>query len=210
MQKAIQQLQDRILQIAGSESGLDPSLFIKPSKVHLTVLMLRIDSAETMQKIIELLDNEVRNKINEMFTTQDQLTLKNLNIMNSNAYEAHVLYAEVEESETRRSIIEFIEYINDLFTRSGISTTRDVIQNSNLHATIVNSKYRRSNGGVDNNNAKRIAFDATTILSTLGHAEIGTCSLRTLELSALKKPVDPRTGYYHCEYRIAFPSLDAM
>eukprot|EP01027_Heterolobosea_sp_BB2_P010967 GEZU01016010.1.p1 GENE.GEZU01016010.1~~GEZU01016010.1.p1 ORF type:complete len:139 (+),score=12.42 GEZU01016010.1:111-527(+) len=136
MQKAIQQLQDRILQIAGSESGLDPSLFIKPSKVHLTVLMLRIDSAETMQKIIELLDNEVRNKINEMFTTQDQLTLKNLNIMNvslhsgsswlmnnrpngthdthpfvmiqSNAYEAHVLYAEVEESETRRSIIEFI------------------------------------------------------------------------------------------------------
>merc|ERR1712232_772200 len=63
-----------------------------------------------------------------------------------------------------------------------------------LHATLMNTKYSRTNPRGDGVRSERETFDASALMERLGHVDFGTVQLREVQLSCLDEWGDD--GYY--------------
>jgi activating signal cointegrator complex subunit 1 len=181
------------------EKKIEPSLFQDPVRLHLTLLMLRLHTSDELAKAMSLF-TQLQREINRIFTPSDKIHLRGLNYMNDDPTEVHVVYLEIERTAAREKLIRLINHINETFIEAGLALEKDVAHNEKLHATVVNSKWRKSS----DEGAPREAFDASDLLRMYGTLDLGDHRLESVELSTLGGG-NSLYGYFHSECSIQFP-----
>ena len=216
-------LQDMTRTCVDEEKRIDPFMFQTPSKIHLTLLMLRLHNEEEMSKAKSLLV-VVQEMLREMFystatnSSTAKVSFKGVNYMNDDPSDVHVLYLDLVKDETYKKLVELIQNINSLFIDSGLALPKDVSHNEKLHATIINSKWRNGDvvdGTLDHfdshsaskkSSGPRVSFDATEVLRLFGvnGSSLGSVKLERVDLSILGSGVSA-DGYYQSVHSAFFP-----
>lgn len=199
-------IDDMLHACVSDDACIDATLFQKPSKVHLTLLMLRLHSEEqlaTAKMLLKSLELEVQH----IFAPTDRVTVKGLNYMNDDPSEVHVVYAEIERDPVFHKLQGLITRINRAFIDAGLAQEKDVAHNDKLHATLINSKWRGSGDAGSSlvpSSHDRLAFDATHVLRLFGKHHFGCHALTRIDLSRLGGGTGP-DGYFSWDAFIEFP-----
>lgn len=117
--------------------------------------------------------------------------------MNKDPSRVDVLYANVNivGHDTNQKIQDLSNDIVDYFHKHGLMKKEH--DNVKLHATLLNSRYRRERSPMKGKRPKRIAFDAKPILEKYGDYDFGKQEFNSIHLSDIAS-VD-KNGYYGCK-----------
>lgn len=178
--------------------GLHESLFQKPEKLHLTLVMLvlldnqdRVIAAEYLQDCKEMIvDNVLQNK-------PLKATLAGLDYMNDDPSAVDVLYAKVVSEELQQISNEIAQYFA---SRGFIKLQYD---NVKLHVTLINSRFSENDDAIEKDEFQdlrgesrnqRNTFDASKILKKYKDFHFGSVDIDEIHLS--QRYSKSSNGYY--------------
>lgn len=176
--------------------GVDESLFQKPEKLHLTILMLvlldnqdRVIAAEYLQDCKEILVEPI------LRGGAMKVKLAGLDYMNDDPSAVDVLYAKVESDELQ----EISNGIAQYFQQCGfVQLKQDSVK---LHVTLMNSRFADSDDAAEKDENidqrdgnKRATFDASKILKTYKDFYFGSLTVNEIHLS--QRYSKGSNGYY--------------
>jgi activating signal cointegrator complex subunit 1 len=206
-------------QCTGHSKGVHPSIFQSPQQLHLTILMLRLYQSDELSKARHLM-NQGQVFIDDVFRSTDQILIKGLNYMNDDPSEVHILYLQVGKNNTCEKLSKLIEHISQLFISAGLATENEVQHNEKLHATLMNSKWRKSDEkpttpsepivttitftAAPRGHDERVPFDIRHIMKQFGDVDLGCHPLKTIELSRMG--TKDNRGYWMSDHSVPFPS----
>lgn len=192
--------------------GVDESVLQTPVKFHFTILMLRLPTAEDVDKA-KALTGSIQQAIKECFAPGTTLHLAGLKSMQHKANDTNVLYVELngdaDDSAAAgyRAFSALIRRTHRIFLEAGLTTELDTNMGQKIHATIVNTKWRRSGRDGRQQRGDRwqrsAPIDATRILEQLGAVSLGRHVPSTVEISRLIGP-PAASGYYAAEAVVPF------
>ncbi|XP_063376387.1 activating signal cointegrator 1 complex subunit 1-like [Cydia fagiglandana] len=191
--------------------GLHESIFIKPSKIHLTVGVTCL--TDNQEKIFASnLLTEAKEKV-IIPLLQDHLPLKirirGLSNMGTDSGNMRVLYAKVEEHESTPGILQQLaDKIVDFYSRNGLMNKNEFGRDSvKLHVTLLNIKYRskssQNSQDIRVKKNKRITFDGADILDKFGNFDFGVLEVTEIHLSQIS--TIGLDGYYEPTFKISIP-----
>ncbi|KAK4879746.1 hypothetical protein RN001_007892 [Aquatica leii] len=166
-------------------SGLHPSMFQKPSKIHLTIAPLvladNVEEAEAIKVLKECNDKVIK----PMFANVEPLkvTLHGVEIMNDDPTNVDVLYGKIkiEPPKYNDLLQKMADEIYNYFTNKGL--VRKQFDNVKLHATLINSLFRKMDRQNKDEKSTRKTFDATHILKKYKNYYFGDADLNFIHLS---------------------------
>jgi len=101
----------------GTAKGFDPSIQVKPTQFHLTILMLKLYSEELVRKAERIL-KEVSHKIYDILGSRSLLVnLKGLDYMNDDPTQVDVVYMNVQESDNGTRLEQVYNYLKETFKK---------------------------------------------------------------------------------------------
>eukprot|EP01061_Rhynchopus_euleeides_P007100 TRINITY_DN16084_c0_g1_i1.p1 TRINITY_DN16084_c0_g1~~TRINITY_DN16084_c0_g1_i1.p1 ORF type:complete len:436 (+),score=175.36 TRINITY_DN16084_c0_g1_i1:104-1309(+) len=199
----------------GGACNIEPAMVQKEAKLHLTVLMLRLYGEDSLKKAAASL-RKCQTMIQQIFTEADKLHVLGVDCMNDDPTQVHVAYLKIVEDEVQQKLLDVIDQVSKEFILAGLCTSREAEGNKLLHATIVNSLWRRSaaepaedeEGDEDELLAKRkdvrVPFDMTPLFEAYESVDLGKHKLMRMEVS-VKQAEKGETGYYKSLASIPFP-----
>lgn len=178
--------------------GLDESLFQKPEKLHLTIVMLalldnhdRILAAEYLQDCKEMVTSRL------LQDGPPKVQLIGVNYMNDDPSSVDVLYAKVVSEDLQNIANEIAKYFA---SRGFIQLQHDSVK---LHVTLMNSLFGDNDDAIecgelkdqrDNTRGQRKTFDATKILDKFKDYHFGSLNVSEIHLS--QRYSKASNGYY--------------
>ncbi|XP_047516216.1 activating signal cointegrator 1 complex subunit 1 isoform X1 [Pieris napi] len=177
--------------------GLHESIFIRASKLHITVgVMCLMDNEERLLASKYLA--EVKEHIMPMIQNHLplKLRLKGLSYMNDDPKEMHVLYGSVQEDDAHKGVLQdMIDAIAQFFFKKGLMANEFGRDNVKIHVTLLNSKYRGKT--IENDSPtkqQRESFDGSEILEKFNDYDFGVMEINNIHLSQ-RKSLAP-DGFY--------------
>ena len=198
-------------------SRVHSSIFQRPEKLHLTVVMLRLYGDDDIKKATETL-KKCSKFVEENFSgsTSDfdcRIHIKGMQIMNDDPSRVNVLYLGIERDVFSEKLLQLIDYCSQQFVLVGLCTSKETENNRKLHATLMNTKWRKDftePDPVDDDDEllarrpdARLTFDATEILNKYENIDLGHHKLMRLEVSTMQEKGE--TGYFDAVHSINFP-----
>ncbi|CAH2053562.1 unnamed protein product [Thlaspi arvense] len=157
------------------EMGIEQSMFLSPCSLHLTVVMLKLESKESVvkaQNILESISASVRHALDNRPV---YIRLKGLECMNGSLDKTRVLYAPVEEVGDEDRLLSACHVIIDAFVNAGFAGN-DAKSRLKLHVTMMNATYRKDK-------SKGMTFDAREIHKVFGEKLWGEYLIREAHIS---------------------------
>ena len=220
-------IKDMIAACCSEEDFIDETIFVSPSRLHFTLLMLRLHSVAEIEKAKATLQSLEKDVASIFAGGGANCHFGGLHYMNDDPTQVHVLYLGMDpvgsvsatkapsslqampstasSASSLPKVQSLVQLINKTFVREGFALDKDISRNEKIHATIMNTKWRRNRGtsggfGGDQlvSDSARIAFDATNVLHMFGGLSLGVHKLDRIELCSLKGSAST-TGTYPCE-----------
>ncbi|CAH8364276.1 unnamed protein product [Eruca vesicaria subsp. sativa] len=177
------------------EMGIENRMFISPSSLHLTVVMLRLENKEAVDAALDILKSISASVMHALDNRPVFIRLKGLNSMNGSLDKTRVLYAPVEEVGDEGRLLTACHIIIDAFAYAGFAL-RDAKLYLKLHVTLMNTTYRWDE-------TKSNTFDAREIHKEFGEKDWGEYLIREAQIS--KRFWYDADGYFHCCGSLPFP-----
>ncbi|XP_032529837.2 activating signal cointegrator 1 complex subunit 1 [Danaus plexippus] len=181
--------------------NVDESLFIRSTKLHITLGVMCLMHNEERQLASKLLleakDKCILPIVKEFLPLK--IRLKGLSYMNDDPKAVDVLYGCVEEVDAPSGILQqLVDSIFNHFKNAGLmhSSQNHEIDNVKMHVTLLNSKYRQrqQNSDLNDNKHKRETFDGSDVLLKFSNYDFGVTELRDVHLS--QRNTSGPDGYY--------------
>eukprot|EP00759_Apiculatamorpha_spiralis_P026007 PhF_6_TR29209/c0_g1_i1/m.42735/K18666/ASCC1; activating signal cointegrator complex subunit 1 len=109
-------------------SNIESSLFQKPSKLHLTLLMLRLYTEDEKERAAVLM-KDIQKWVADEFSAIDAVHVHRVNYMNDDPSKVNVLYLELAPNPTREKLVRLIERISQAFLAAGLALPKDIEHN---------------------------------------------------------------------------------
>jgi hypothetical protein len=185
--------------------GLDETVLQRTAKVHLTILMLSLPTTALVDAAKGLMP-QVKAAMDLYFKSSHHtlLHLQSLKPMTPNIEQCNVLYLDVASDDEGglAALQGLIRSVHKIFLDAKLTTPREVEQGSKIHATLINTKWRkvadRKAGGGGGRWQRQVPFNAKKILDVLGEVSLGRHRPVTIELSKLAG-LQQASGYYGSE-----------
>jgi hypothetical protein len=212
-------LKDMMSACCSDEAFIDESIFISASRLHFTLLMLRLLTVEEVERAKATLSS-IEKSLTSIFPNSgsSKCHFGGLHYMNDDPTQVHVLYLGMDPPAapggSTAQIQALVRLLSEAFLKDGFVLEKDIARNEKIHATLMNTKWRRSvdpaslTNRNDNNSSgsdtARVAFNATGVLHLFGGVSLGVHRLDRIELCALKGSASSG-GNYPCEASISIP-----
>ncbi|XP_024521847.1 uncharacterized protein LOC9662125 isoform X2 [Selaginella moellendorffii] len=125
------------------DSGVEKSIFIKPTRFHLTVLMLKLWNEERVEKARGVLEKCLPDVAATLDKRPVSVSLKGLEIMRGSPKNTRVLFAKVADADGGSRLSKACQVMIDAFVEAGLVLGKDGEQELKLHATVMNTSHRR-------------------------------------------------------------------
>ncbi|KAK2959242.1 putative Activating signal cointegrator 1 complex subunit 1 [Blattamonas nauphoetae] len=202
---------EQTLKLYQKAKGMDRSIFYPTQKHHFTLLMAQILSDEEEQTAIKILE-DAQQEFNTIINGQPlHVHMIGLSAMQTNTSNANVVYVNVERTNAYNAVQEIAALLRERCKSHGIHVEEQRTDEPvKLHATFINTKFRR--GGY------RRGLDASKLIETNANTDFGEWVLPVLHLSRLggstrflaKLPATPDDrlmripGFFDCVKEIRF------
>ena len=217
-----ERLQATILRELPSAPGLDASVFVRPTSLHLTLAMLRLPTPALVQHAASTLSS-LQPALAPLLSSPLSVRLRGLRSFQPPAH-AHVVYVQPDESHPSYSRLRAVcRALLEGMVDGGVTTRKDCEAQkllaageltTKLHATLINTKHRaneaaaRAAGGGERGRGRgrgggegrRQPVDASELLRRFGDVDWGEGVVSTAEVSALSW--DTATSFYPCAGRV--------
>jgi len=202
---SMRKFQQNLLSDCVGAAGMSPELLVEPARLHLTLTMLKLLTPEECDHASATLQGCAPG-VSALLSGPLNLVLVGLEYMNDDPQAVDVLYAKVE-GEGSEVVHRISEHIIQSFIEAGLLGQEEVARqrllsddgasNIKLHATLVNSKYRKGRGGKGGKaNDTREPFDASTMLDLHSDMPIGSMTVTSIAISAMTGSAH-NGGYKH-------------
>jgi len=192
LMKNISTWQEEIVQEAQKHpiEGFDKTILQPTKHLHLTILMLKLFTQKDIDQATSILQ-ELKPKIYDILNTRTLMVkFKGLEIMNDDPSQVDVLYLQVHETELGDRLEKLTKLIVD--TYKGYSmVTEEQDKKVKLHATLMNTRYRRPE---QEEKYQRERFNAHGIITKYENIDFGTYRLENIHLS--QRGAFDKTGFY--------------
>lgn len=188
-QRAIPLLEkDRGLRCTGFQVGMAAN----PAQFHVTLLMLRLTTPEEEGRAAQLLA-QLQSTIYDILGTRSLLLrVKGLDIMEVDAGDAHVLYANIREDGEEGRLAELYNRLQEEFNQAGL-LAEPPNPKPIFHATLFNDK-----------NVGRVGFSAASLLqSPIRSFDFGIHRAPSIQLSIRGKY--EASGYWQSLAQVVLP-----
>lgn len=182
---------NEVLTNSGKTSrGVDETIFQTPSKLHLTIgVMKLLDDAERNQAVeaLSYCNEHIVKPTIEKYG-QIPILLQGTEIMNDDPAEAKVLYAKVvgETGVLQKMVEEIVDY----YIKIGLIDRK--YKTTKLHLTLMNTKFKLTKE--EKNGKNFITFDATEIMKAHENTIFGEATLKQIHIS--QRHTISSNGYY--------------
>ena len=211
-----------VLSAFPTAAGLEPSIFVRPTSLHFTILMLALPTSHHVQRAAAALTS-----LSVPMSDGVIIRLRGLAVMNDKPEAAHVLYIQPDDS-SKQQLTALASRLIAGMRQAGVLSDSEVRKqrllwrdktsgedkaNVKWHATILNTKHRRRAGGgkTDLESGKgsgrsghawnkRQSVDVSGVLAQHDGMDWGEGAVSVCELSALSW--DNTTNYYPCEAKL--------
>ncbi|KAI5063152.1 hypothetical protein GOP47_0021699 [Adiantum capillus-veneris] len=154
-------------------------LFIKPETVHITVVMLKLFTDESVKAAADVLEG-LQSKVLEILDGKEpKVFLRGVDCLRGNPAEARVLAMKVIEPDNNNYLQRACHFIRDAFSEAGLVAVADMKQELTLHATLMSTSRGRRLGNKP--------FDARKILAKYRLQDWGEHTMNELSLKFLHK-----------------------
>uniref|UniRef100_A0A383VIG8 K Homology domain-containing protein n=1 Tax=Tetradesmus obliquus TaxID=3088 RepID=A0A383VIG8_TETOB len=132
-----------LAQPGAQEKGFEPSIFVDAASLHLTLLMLKLYSDEARHKAATVLQG-LAPQVQALLGGQPLLLqLAGLDRMSDDPSDMHVAYLKVKELGSGNRLSQLCDMLLQAFKQAGL-TVPGQLESVKLHATVINTRYRRS------------------------------------------------------------------
>ena len=200
-----------------SSAGLHPSIFVRPTSLHLTLFMLALPSPALVALAASTLSSLRPALLPLLPSSGLTLSFGRLATMNDQPQRAHVVYVAVKEEdggggEGTRALKAVTGALLDGFVHAGLLSEAEVRRkalwkmkrgadgqqqrevNVLYHLTVINTKHRAGRGD------RRQPVDASGMMQQLGQQDWGETRVERCELSQLHW--NHQTNFYSCDATI--------
>lgn len=157
--------------------GVTNSIFQKPVKIHLTLVVITLLDDEEVTMAKKVLENCYSEYISTIFekNRRHKVIVRGLEIMNDDLSSVNVLYAKVEmqNPQLTEKLQQMSDKISSYYVQAGLA--KKEYDGVKLHMTVMNTSFRGSN-------EERMSFDAEEILTKYGDFYFGEFELKQLDL----------------------------
>ena len=192
--------------------NFDKNLFIKPQKLHLTLVVLDINEEKEKTSQVITIINELIPKIKEVLDEEFIFNFDKFDCFDS-VKKTKVIFAKMLEDENHYKL----KTITNLIIKgliNGNILSKENIKNLNIyeeysdgeliytikfHATLLNLKYLNKALKAENKPADKKEFDASDILNCIKDIKFPECQMDKINLCAMRE--DQVSGKYeviHC------------
>lgn len=186
--------------------GIDASIFMPSRRMHFTLCMLKLHSHAQVEEMKSVLQ-EVATRITALreYDMPVWANLRGLHIMTDDPSNVGVVFT-TDRSHSLQNRMDSLSNMmfdilkaHNLVSHQNLVTQRVLSSDGSmaevkLHATLMNTKYSKSNWHADGTRGERETFDASVLMERFGQVDFGTVALREIQLSCLDEMNDD--GYY--------------
>ncbi|KAJ1991894.1 activating signal cointegrator 1 complex subunit [Dimargaris cristalligena] len=173
---------------------LNPRLYMRSERVHLTIGMLRLSSPEEMEQASETLRSCSATIYDLLGTRSLVIQLEGLRIMKGTPDHCKVLYAAVKDDSENR-LKQVCQHLLTTFKNAGFLVSDDIVE-LKLHATLANTTFLpRSVANSRKISVGQLDFNARPILDQLGDYNFGTTRIGRIQIAKCAS-FDPDDGSY--------------
>jgi len=196
--------------------GIDASIFMPSRRLHFTICMLKLHSHAQIDEMKEAL-KEVASRMTTLADYRQPLTasLKGLHILTDDPSNVGVVHTTDRSHSLQNRMDNLANIIFDILRARGLVSQPSLMAQRvlssdgahaevKLHATLMNTKYSKTNRREDGTRGERESFDASVLMESFGQIDFGTVQMKEIELSCLDEMGD--TGYYRSLF--SFPLFD--
>jgi len=192
--------------------GIDASIFMPSRRMHFTICMLKLHSHAQVDEMKEALkDLSARISAVADFSRPILASLKGLHIMTDDPSNVGVVFTTDRSHALQNRMNNVADMIFDLLKARGLVSAQSLMSQRllssdgahaevKLHATLMNTKYSRTNWREDGSRGERETFDASALMERFGQVNFGDLKLQELQLSCLDEIGDD--GYYRSLFSI--------
>lgn len=186
--------------------GIDASIFMPSRRLHFTLCMLKLHShAQIDEMKVALKEISSRITTQKEYTESLEAHLKGLHILTDDPSNVGVVYttdrshALQNRMDSLANMIFDILRARNLVSQPSLVTQRVLSSDGEhaevkLHATLMNTKYSKTNYRDDGSRGQRETFDASVLMETFGQIDFGKVQMKEIQLSCLDEMGDD--GYY--------------
>jgi len=192
--------------------GIDASIFMPSRRIHFTICMLRLHSHSQIDEMKAAL-KEITTRITATSEYKQVLSanLKGLHILTDDPREVGVIYttdrshALQNRMDSLANLIFDILRARNLVSNASLMAQRVLSSDGDhaevkLHATLMNTKYSKTNRYEDGSRGQRETFDASVLMEKTGQIDFGTVQMKGIQLSCLDEMGDD--GYYKSLFQV--------
>ncbi|KAJ2748537.1 activating signal cointegrator 1 complex subunit [Coemansia sp. BCRC 34490] len=169
--------------------GMAESSLVKPSRMHITVGMLRLATEEDRRAAAGCLES-LGSGVREILGRGGPLDVRVYGVatMERDAREARILYAKVEDAGAGGDRLRRVcEYVRDAFGSAGLIDCGEMQRELKLHMTVVRASGTSpvANGGEGRRarSRRRFTVDARALVEEFGQAPFGTCRIGQIQIA---------------------------
>ncbi|KAJ1657969.1 activating signal cointegrator 1 complex subunit [Dispira simplex] len=183
----------------GGPVELNPQLYIRNTRLHLTLAVLSLCEDDELDKATATLQGCASQLCDLLGTQPLHIRLRNLRVMKGTPDKCKVLYAAVEDDSQGR-LRELVQHILTEFKNAGLIQSDDY-NSIKLHATLANVGFlpRPSRAAMQKEPLKSTGwqptFDAGPLLEKFGGFDFGVGRVGQVEIARMGS-VDPEDGSY--------------
>ncbi|KAJ1978538.1 activating signal cointegrator 1 complex subunit [Dimargaris verticillata] len=179
-----------------------PNLFITPTRLHLTLALLNLDTPVNLARACDTLQH-CSAELNDLLGARPLvLYARGLQLMRGTPDACQVLCAGIQDDSDRR-LLQVSQLLLTAFRAAGLIASDDVSR-LKLHMTLLNTTFVRRSSLAPADKRRALAFDAQPILRHLHGFDFGAVRVACVQL-AKKGSVDKRDGSYASECDILLP-----
>jgi len=193
--ESYEEFKDRVVK----EFGVEPKIFQKNTKLHLTIGVLHLLSETEVKRATKILQETVNETIRDIFSDLEineipELEMNGVEIMNDDPYLTEVLYAKIMDQD------EILQRISDAvfgeFVKADLA--KNEFNRVKVHCTVMNSRFvsdeSRSEKGQRRDRTK-YSFDASKILKAFESFKFGSVKIDKIYLNERFRKSDD--DYYY-------------
>jgi len=205
VQEAFADFKSDVLRECDDDRGVDFSLFQHPGKIHLTIGTLVLLDDGQIDEARQALERCKKEIIEPLIGGEGlRIAMRGLEYMNDDPSEVDVLYAQIQMLDGSEKLQMIADRIVDHLCSQNLMTQQ--YDRVKIHATVMNTLFRRDNSGTDAPMPRggdqdrrpirkdRESFDAKRIFNSFGDYDFGDHAITEVHLSA-RHSTGP-DGYY--------------
>merc|ERR1719321_908197 len=175
-------------------------------RLHFTICMLRLHSHTQIDEMKEALkDVSARIAATQEYRQPLTANLKGLHILTDDPSNVGVVYTTDRSHALQNRMDSLANMIFDILRAGNLVSQPSLMAQRvlssdgdhaevKLHATLMNTKYSKTNYREDGSRGDRETFDASVLMEKFGQVDFGTVQMKELQLSCLDEMGDD--GYY--------------